>query len=373
MKRNSICFLVGVKTWKNGVFRVVNNIAHALSNENYDVIILNLFSCEIMDSSDITCNLRDISEKKNVEYICLNLSSNRKIFTMIHSLRKLLQQHFFDVIVVAGVEYCVPVWISCMGKNIKLVSWEHRNFRAGPMFKLEWFGKRLACKRYDANIVITKRDYVYYAKYKKNAKSLYQIYNLTDFNEIKDNYNIKSHKIISCGYLNPIKGFDLLIQVADGLFQDNSNWQWDIYGEGKEKENLKSMIREHHLENNVHLMGYCDDINKKYKEYSFFVLTSRTEGMGMVLLEAQKAGLPVISFDIDCGPSDVIVDGINGYLISPFDLDKMREKIKILMNSEKKRKMFSENAEVNHKDFEKRYIIDKWKNMIESVMCKNVR
>ena len=105
------------------------------------------------------------------------------------------------------------------------------------------------------------------------------------------------------------------------------------------------MIKKKGLQNNVFLKGYESKINRLYKEYALFVLTSRNEGMGMVLVEALKAGLPVISFDIKCGPSDVIVDGVNGYLIEPFNIEKMSEKINMLIKNVVKREEFSANAE----------------------------
>ena len=84
----------------------------------------------------------------------------------------------------------------------------------------------------------------------------------------------------------------------------------------------------------------------------------------MVLIEAQKAGLPVVSFDIPCGPSDVIEDGVNGYLIQPFDIDEMSRKIIELIDDREKRKQFSEQSELYHAEFEKQVILEKWREML---------
>lgn len=87
----------------------------------------------------------------------------------------------------------------------------------------------------------------------------------------------------------------------------------------------------------------------------------------MVLVEALKAGLPVISFDIKCGPSDVIVDGVNGYLIEPFNIEKMSEKINMLIKNVVKREEFSANAESTLEEFDTEIIIKKWINMLEEI------
>ena len=68
-----------------------------------------------------------------------------------------------------------------------------------------------------------------------------------------------------------------------------------------------------------------------YKKSKIYVMTSRYEGMPLVLLEAKAYKLPIISFDIDCGPSEEVIDKKNGYLIKPFDIDEMADKIKELL------------------------------------------
>ena len=62
-----------------------------------------------------------------------------------------------------------------------LLVWEHRNFEAGPKLRLEWFGKRIAIKSWNGIICITKKDSSMYKKHTNNPNRIYQIYNLTDF------------------------------------------------------------------------------------------------------------------------------------------------------------------------------------------------
>ena len=82
--------------------------------------------------------------------------------------------------------------------------------------------------------------------------------------------------------------------------------------------------------------------------------------MGMVIVEALRAGLPVVSFDILCGPSDVIKDGENGFLIKPFNLNDMSDKINCLIENLQLRKRFSLHSEKYLKDFSKDIILEKW-------------
>lgn len=361
----SICFFVGDLTFKSGIVKVVFNIARELNRDDqYNVSIMCIHS-----SSE--------SRKKVEETLCvfdLDLHDHKEKTKYLSVIGKIRKDHLLkkiDVLIISGMEWCVPIYMSCGSlKRSKLIAWEHLNFLAGPKYRLEWFGKRLACKKFSGILSITKRDHDHYRQYKKRGYSskLFQIYNLSDFISQEYPYSEESHKIVSCGYLAPIKGFDMLIKVASRVFLEHTDWTWDIYGEGDERADLEHMIREYKMENHVFLKGYQTDMYELYKKYSFFVLTSRAEGMGMVLLEAQKAGLPIVSFDIDCGPSDLIENDINGYLIKPFDLEEMEEKINKLIDSKSLRKRFSDASKKNHNEFEKDHIVKKWKEMLDHIV-----
>ena len=85
----------------------------------------------------------------------------------------------------------------------------------------------------------------------------------------------------------------------------------------------------------------------------------------MVLIEAQKNKLPIVSFDIPCGPSDTVANGRNGFLIPPFEVDAMANRISELICNSQMRKDFSEHAEDYHEEMQNEYILEKWQNMLE--------
>lgn len=360
-----IVFLVGNISRKSGIVKVVKNISKELSTlEDYNVSILT-----IKKSNDIKDY--DIQTRIPIHSLEIDEQSRKLVyFLMVSRLKKYLKKNPFDCLVISGMELVLPTLLSLgkKRKEVKLIAWEHRNFTAGLFLRLEWIGKRLACQYFDKIVCITKKDANRYLQY-KSTHNIEQIYNLTDFKQKRFDYNIKSKKIMSVGYLSPIKGFDMLVQVASKIFNlpEFNGWSWDIYGDGIEFENLQKKINETHLEGIVNLKGYSNKINELYKEYSFFVMTSRSEGMGMVLIEAQKAGLPIISFDIPCGPSDVIENGKNGFLIEPFKLDDMSNKIKLLMYDKNQRIKLSEYSEYKHNELGREFITQKWIDMVESL------
>lgn len=362
----SVSFFIGKMSLINGIARVVYNIAEELKKDK----LLNISVVSPYCESDAKDMLKD---KFSIYDLHLKgVSQKERYFKVGKPLHQFVQQNQIDILIIAGTEWCIPVYLACKSfHSLKLVSWEHQCFITKPKFRLEWFGRRLACKKFSGHVSITKKDYNYYRKYIVNDKKLFQIYNLSNFTVKRKAYKKQSHKIISCGYLAAIKGFDMLIKVAAKFFIKHKQWQWDIYGEGPERVNLQRMIYEYHLEKHVFLKGYCSNINELYGDYSFFVLTSRSEGMGMVLIEAQKAGLPIVSFDINCGPSDVIVNEENGYLIKPFDIDDMEKKICQLIDSEALREKFSSASEMKHEELKRDYIVAKWYKLFEYVLQNN--
>ena len=123
-----------------------------------------------------------------------------------------------------------------------------------------------------------------------------------------------------------------------------ADWTLDIYGNG-DKEPYQDLIRELGIDNDrCHLYGPIHDVKKEYLSSSIFLLPSRFEGFGLVIIESMACGVPVVSFDCENGPRSIITDGENGYLVPPFDINAYAEKVMYLMRNEELRKRLGSNA-----------------------------
>ena len=363
MDQKSLCFSIPAVNYRSGIVRVVVNLVNALQHTGkYFITVLAL---EPDGNSDLPLaegiRLEVLQYAKNQASGAM--SKIDKYLKITKSLKKYFREKSFQLCVVSGKEYATFFYLAGNKINMSFVLWEHTNYSVGAPMKSEWTGMNIAMRKFNGIVCLTHKDEKTYLANKKVAE-IRQICNLTTYQESDATYCIQSKKIISVGYLAMVKGFDMLLDVARIVFTKHPDWSWDIFGEGKEREYLEKKISEYGLVNNVRLMGYCENILGRYSEYAMFVFTSRKEGMGVVMLEAQKNHLPIVAFDVLCGPSDVISEGVNGHLILPFETQTMADRICELIEQPEKRAEYSKHACDRHHEFEPDYIISKWEQLI---------
>ena len=149
---------------------------------------------------------------------------------------------------------------------------------------------------------------------------------------------------LAVGRLAAEKGFDLLIKAFAQIAHVFPEWDLIIVGEGLLRPDLENQIEALNLVGRVHLPGKAGNIGDWYEAGDLFVMSSRFEGFGNTLAEAMTHGLPVISFDCETGPSDIIRQEVDGLLIPAEDVNALRDAMASMMSSENLRKEFSGHA-----------------------------
>lgn len=140
---------------------------------------------------------------------------------------------------------------------------------------------------------------------------------------------------------------------------------YQIYGYGPQEKELKQLIKELSLENNVFLKGFSKNMGEVYRSSNITLLTSRYEGQPLVIGESMAYGVPVISYDITYGPSEIIENGVNGFLVKKYDINALAEKILSVLLNPNLRDKLSENAKLIPEKLSVSTFKEKWTNLLK--------
>ena len=174
-------------------------------------------------------------------------------------------------------------------------------------------------------------------------------------------------RLVSVGRLQNQKGFDRLIGAFESVLPNHPEATLTIYGDGRDRGLLERQIKECGLERRVFLPG----VTKKQAEWitlgDVFVLSSRHEGFANVVVEATAAGMPIVAFDCDFGPSEIIDHMTNGILVPNADIPALSKAISKLLSDEKLQKHFTGNYQLSRNRFASDKILRQWDRVIEDV------
>lgn len=154
----------------------------------------------------------------------------------------------------------------------------------------------------------------------------------------------KKNQVVMIARYHPEKGIDSAIRAFSEVIKEIPQAKLDIYGDGAQKNALKKLIDELNLQDHVQLKGYANKVNEVFSEASISLLTSKYEGFGLVILESMINKTPVISYDVNYGPADVIDHGENGYLVVDKDEEDLASKIIYLLRNQQVSREMGENG-----------------------------
>ena len=179
---------------------------------------------------------------------------------------------------------------------------------------------------------------------------------------------LSDKRVITIGRYSFEKGYDLLLRAWAFVEKQCDDWQLDIYAMGDPTPYVK-MIDELSIDQKrCHLNSSLVDVEQEYLQSSILAQPSRTEGFGLVIVEAMACGLPVVSFDCENGPRTIISDGEDGYLVPAFDVAQFANSLLTLINDEKLRRQMGENGRVKVDRYQIDKVALKWKNLFDEMM-----
>ena len=181
---------------------------------------------------------------------------------------------------------------------------------------------------------------------------------------------LNAKRVISIGRYAYEKGIDLLLRIWAKVQDKCSDWVLDIYGIGDQTP-YRHLFQELGIDDRrCHIYDGLTDVKNAYLNCSVFALPSRFEGFSLVAIEAMTCGVPVVSFDCENGPRNIITDGKNGYLVPPFDIDGYANRLLTLMQNEDLRQRMGFEARQTSCQYRIEDIAFRWKTLFEEVVNK---
>lgn len=212
--------------------------------------------------------------------------------------------------------------------------------------------------RYERFVVLTHEDRELWG----NQQNIAVIPNARTF-EPKGRAELQTKRVVAVGRYDYQKGFDTLLHIFANLGEGAQGWTLDIIGDGPLRPALEQQVKALRLTGSIRLLKPVEDIQSVYLNASVAVMTSRYEGLPMVLLEAQACGLPVVAFACQCGPRDVIHDGEDGFLVEQRDEACFAQRLLQLMRDEDLRRRMGERAAANSEAFSEERVMKQWKRL----------
>ncbi len=284
----------------------------------------------------------------------------------IKKFRRLAKQLIPDIVINVAIpmgQISIPA-LAFSYNSPPIIAWEHFHLYAGSfagrLFRLL---SAMCCSK---TVVLTYADKKRY--YKCLQDKIICIYNFTSMTpptEKKERQKV----VLTVGRLELQKGYDILLPLWKNIIENLRDWKLVIIGDGSQKAILQNMINRSGITDSVEVLSPTPNVYEYYQTASLYAMTSRFEGLPMVLIEAKMNGLPIISFDCPNGPSEIIRNGTDGYVIPMGNNKLFAECMFKVMKDIELREKFSEQC---LKDAQNRFsvyrIINQWDSLFKELL-----
>lgn len=389
--KKRICFLVDSIFSVGGVQRVTAVIAKYLAND-YDVTITTFDNPERKDLTlysleEANLRYRFFSYppiKKHIDWIrkvysglYMRLHPKSKWMSNLYSyssfpyelrkaLTKELQQGKYDIII--GVHAPLAARLATIRKNlpnVKVIGWVHNSFEALFGDTFIYIGKDrkrhyiYQFRKLDELVLLCHHDAASYQSY-DDAIRPSVIYNPLTLVPGRLSEGTSKRFLAVGRFSHHHKGFDLLIKAFHLFSHINTDWKLDIVGEGPEEGMYNQLITEYKLSDRIFIHPFTKYIQTYYSNAQIYILSSRWEGFGLVLVEAMAHGLPIVSSDL---PTSKEILGDFGMYFENGNIEELAQRLEDATHIDWKEK--SEQALIIAQRFNIHHIIEQWKQIIE--------
>ncbi|GEN89122.1 glycosyltransferase [Oceanobacillus sojae] len=290
---------------------------------------------------------------------------------ILYFLKKIIDQEEHVVIIDRNKRYS-SLFIENKQLNVKTISVFHSTFFSNTTFrsKVNKNYKEVLNSPYsfDNIVVLTNNQ-------KRDIEKQYGIQNLTAIPHpclLVDTLSEKKptvNKLVSVSRLAPEKNIDHLLEIIAIVKKHIPDVLLEIYGGGKEQQQLKKLAQRLELKDNVKFNGYVDKVEDVYASSELFLFAGQAEGFTMSVLESLACGCPVGSYNVRYGVDEMIQEDENGFLITFGDKEKFAEKIVAYLNkSNDEKNTYRQKAIHSATDYTEDKVANKWKELLNNLI-----
>ena len=363
-------FIVCSRLGYGGAENVAVMWANGFAEKGHDVTLLsNLYE-------DITFSINENVRKCNL--ITAINPKWKKWFSAISTIRQFAKKDKPDVIICVMRLCSIVAKLAIIGLHIPIIATEHNAYespKSAPMPFFTHFYKFHLTWLFDAVTVLTEID-----KKVVSKRNIVVMPNPLAFKPSKE-ITSKRNTILAAGRVDMwhLKGFDVLIKAFAKVVSNNESliscdgWRLVIAGVWEDQRNfayLKGLAKKYGIGEEVVFKGFVRDFQSLCLESSVFVLSSRYEGFGLVLIEAMSQGCACVACDYKGRQSEIIQDKSQGLTCLPDNEEDLAKTLKIMIEDDGYRESIRGNAVERSKYYSIDNIIDLWEELLEKVVNK---
>lgn len=339
-------------TQPGGTERAAVNLAELLIADGRPVTILSLFSNSGRPPFACSATLR-------VWHAGLNIAQNT-VQRLLNTVRALGRLGLERGSILIGTTVAINTALALVPRRQgwRTVGCEHFNYE--DTSALNQRVRRWAYPRLHRVVVLTETDR---QRYLQDGLQTTVIPNsLSLFPEATS--NLEQTRLLAVGRLIPRKGFTELVEIVAPLLKRHPVWSLDIIGSGELRENLQHQVEGHGLTGRVHLVPATPAIDKHYQNSAIYLMSSRSEAFGLVIIEAKAYGLPVVAFDAPHGPRDIVRPD-DGFLVPMDRPDLFAQHTEVLMTNPELRRQMGAQARKNVQMYLPERIAPLWRELLK--------
>lgn len=324
-----------------GAERTIANLSNYLVEKGDSVTIITADdrpAFYVLDQRVRQCSIHTARVSKNTWQAVQN-----NLFT-VRQLKKVFREISPDIVICFETTSLFPVWLARNHRSYKIIGSERTN----PFLDNGGFWNRIKgwiSARCDGFVFQTAGARSYYPpKTQERSIILGNPLDPMQYESTRRDWSTRAD-LCAAGRLAAVKCFDDLLKAFAIVIRQYPSAALDLYGDGPEGERLEELAQQLGLQQNVHFCGRTQDMRSAYSQHKIFVMTSCLEGMPNVLMEALANGCACVATNCDFGPSELIRDGENGFLVPVHDVDAIAQYLCRLLGDDGLCRSLGEQAE----------------------------